>query len=78
MAVLLNHEVAMNTHCIHGCTALQEAVAQNNVEICDMLFKAGAKHNLTNMFGISPLFTAAQSGHLAILRFLLKYGKMLW
>lgn len=77
VAVLLNHGMAVNTHCIHGCTALQEAVAQNNVEICEMLLKAGAKHNLTNKFGISPLFTAAQSGHLTTLRFLLKHGKLL-
>lgn len=77
VAILLNQQVSVNTHCIHGCTALQEAVAQNNVEICEMLFKAGAKHNLTNMFGISPLFTAAQSGHPTTLRFLLKYGKLL-
>lgn len=75
VAALLNHGVAVNTHCIHGCTALQEAVAQNNIEICEMLLKAGAKHNLPNMFGISPLFTAAQSGHLAVLRFLLRCGK---
>lgn len=74
VAALLNRGVAVNTHCIQGWTALQEAVGQNNVEICEMLLKAGAKHNLKNVYGISPLFTAAQSGHLAALRFLLKHG----
>lgn len=75
MAVLLNHGVAVNTRCIQGWTALQEAVVRNNVEICEMLLKAGAKHNIANMYGITPLFTAAQSGQLATLRFLLKHGK---
>lgn len=74
VAMLLNHGAAVNTHCIQGWTALQEAVYRNNVEICEMLLKAGAKHNLPNMYGITPLFTAAQSGQLAALRFLLKHG----
>lgn len=74
VAALLNHGAAVNTHCILGWTALQEAVCRNNVEICDMLLKAGAKHNLTNVYGIAPLFSAAQSGQLAALRFLLKHG----
>lgn len=75
VAALLNHGAAVNTHCIQGWTALQEAVCRNNIEICEMLLKAGAKHNLTNVYGISPLFTAAQSGQLATLRFLLRHGK---
>lgn len=74
VATLLNHGVAVNTHCIQGWTALQEAVCRNNIEICEMLLKAGAKHNLSNMYGISPLFTAAQSGQLAALRYLLRHG----
>lgn len=64
----------MNTHCIQGWTALQEAVCRNSVEICEMLLKAGAKLSLTNIYGITPLFTAAQSGQLATLRLLLKHG----
>ncbi|KAK7944849.1 hypothetical protein WMY93_000577 [Mugilogobius chulae] len=60
--------------CIQGWTALQEAVVRNNVEICDMLLKAGAKINITNMYGISPLFTAAQIGSMDALRFLIKQG----
>uniref|UniRef100_A0A3B4XAW4 Uncharacterized protein n=1 Tax=Seriola lalandi dorsalis TaxID=1841481 RepID=A0A3B4XAW4_SERLL len=73
VAVLLNHGAAVNTHCIQGWTALQEAVVRNNVEICEMLLKAGAKHSLTNMYGISPLFSAAQTGQATTLRFLLKH-----
>lgn len=75
-AALLNHGAAVNTHCIQGWTALQEAVCRNNVEICEMLLKAGAKHNLIDIYGISPVFTAAQSGQVATLRFLLKHGTL--
>lgn len=77
VAELLNHGVAVNASCIQGWTALQEAVVRDNVEICEMLVKAGAKLNLTNMYGISPLFSAAQTGQVATLRFLLKHGKLL-
>lgn len=75
VAELLNHGVAVNTHCIRGWSALQVAVTLNNVEICEMLLKAGANLKLTNMYGITPLFTAAQTGQVAALRFLLKQGK---
>ncbi|KAG7272603.1 hypothetical protein CRUP_033112, partial [Coryphaenoides rupestris] len=43
VALLLNHGTSVNTHCIQGWTALQEAVCRNNVEICEMLVKAGAR-----------------------------------
>ena len=76
VAALLNHGAAVNSRCSQGYTALQESVVRNNVEICEMLLKAGAKHNLSNMYGISPLFTAAQYGKVATLRFLLKHGKL--
>lgn len=76
VAALLNHGAAVNTHCLLGWTALQEAMCRDNVEIGEMLLKAGAKLNLTNVYGISPLFTAAQSGQLAALRFLIKHGEL--
>ncbi|MEQ2183091.1 hypothetical protein GOODEAATRI_029088, partial [Goodea atripinnis] len=68
VAALLNHKVGVNTRCIQGWTALQETVVRGNLEICEMLLKAGAKLNLRNMYGITPLFTAAQNGQLAALR----------
>lgn len=76
VAALLNHGAAVNTHCLLGWTALQEAMCRDNVEIGEMLLKAGAKLNLTNVYGISPLFTAAQSGQIAALRFLIKHGEL--
>ncbi|CAG6016249.1 unnamed protein product [Menidia menidia] len=68
VAALLNHGAEVNTRCLQGWTALQEAVLRNNVEICEMLLKAGAKYNLSNMYGITPLFTAAQSGQARVRR----------
>lgn len=72
--MLLNHGAVVNKHCIQGWTALQEAVSRNSVEICEMLVQAGAKLSPTNMYGITPLFTAAQSGCVETLRFLIKHG----
>lgn len=74
VAALLKHGAAVNTRCLQGWTALQEAVCRNNVEICELLLQAGAKLSVTNAYGIAPLFSAAQSGQLAALRFLLKHG----
>ena len=72
--MLLNHGASVNVHCNQGWTPLQEAVCRNNVEICEMLVQAGARLTPANVYGISPLFTAAQSGQIATLRFLIKHG----
>lgn len=74
VALLLKHSTAVNKGCIQGWTALHEAVCRNNVEICEILVKAGAKVNIPNMYGITPIFVAAQSGKVDALRFLLKNG----
>ena len=76
VALLLNHGAPVNVHCIQGWTPLQEAVCRNNVEICEMLVQAGARLTPANVYGISPLFTAAQSGQVATLRFLIKHGTL--
>lgn len=73
-AALLQWGAAVNTACALGWTALQEAVCRDNVELCELLLGGGAKLHLVNVYGIAPLFTAAQSGQLAALRLLLKHG----
>lgn len=75
VAMLLNHGATVNKSCIQGWTALHEAVCRNHVEICEMLVKAGAKISTPNIYGITPIFVAAQSGKIDTLRFLLKNGK---
>lgn len=74
VAVLLKHGTTVNKNCIQGWTALHEVVCRNNVEICEILVKAGAKVSIPNMYGITPIFVAAQSGKVDTLRFLLKNG----
>lgn len=75
MAMLLNHGASVNKICNQGWTALHEAVCRNNMEICEMLVKAGAKISTPNVYGITPIFMAAQSGNIDTLRFLLKNGE---
>ena len=75
MAILLNHGAAVDTQCTQGYTALHEAVSENNVEICEMLVKAGAKLSVVSIYGMSPLSIAAQSGKLEALCFLLEQGR---
>lgn len=74
VVMLLKYSAAVNKNCIQGWTALHEAVCRNNVEICEILVKAGAKVSIPNMYGITPIFVAAQSGKVDALRFLLKNG----
>lgn len=76
VAMLLNYGASVNKNCIQGWTALHESVCRNNVEICEILVKAGAKVNMANIYGITPIFVAAQSGKVDALRMLLKNGKV--
>uniref|UniRef100_A0A673NB13 Ankyrin repeat and SOCS box protein 2-like n=1 Tax=Sinocyclocheilus rhinocerous TaxID=307959 RepID=A0A673NB13_9TELE len=63
VAMLLNYGASVNMSCIQGWTALHESVCRNNVEICEMLIKAGAKVSMPNMYGITPIFVAAQKSN---------------
>lgn len=74
MATLLNHGATVNKQCIQGWTALHEAVSHHSVEICEMLVKAGAELSYANIYGISALFVAAQSGHVQAMTFLMNNG----
>jgi len=76
VAMLLNYGASVNKNCIQGWTALHESVCRNNVEICEILVKAGAKVNMPNMYGITPIFVAAQSGKVDALRMLLRNGNI--
>lgn len=78
VAMLLNYGASVNKSCIQGWTALHESVCRNNVEICEMLMKAGAKVSIPNMYGITPIFVAAQSGKVDALRMLLKNGNIIF
>lgn len=73
--LILQFGGGVNKICIQGWTALHEAVCRNNMQICEMLVEAGAKVGTPNMYGITPLFVAAQGGRVEALRFLIKSGE---
>ncbi len=77
VAMLLNFGASVNKSCHQGWTALHESVCRNNVEICEMLMKAGAKVSIPNIYGLTPIFVAAQSGKVDALRLLLKNGNII-
>uniref|UniRef100_A0A3B3RYE3 Uncharacterized protein n=1 Tax=Paramormyrops kingsleyae TaxID=1676925 RepID=A0A3B3RYE3_9TELE len=70
--LILKFGGGVNKICIQGWTALHEAVCRNNLQICEMLVEAGAKVGTPNMYGITPLFVAAQCGRVEALHFQLK------
>ncbi len=57
-----------------GATALHWAAYHDKAEIVEKLLKAGAKADLANRYGITPLLIACQNGHEGIVRALLAAG----
>jgi ankyrin repeat protein len=49
-------------------------LARNDLDIVDFLLSAGADINHLNTRGMSPLFSAAQGGHLKVIKLLVKKG----
>src|SRR5580698_7520533 len=58
-----------------GMTALHWAAYTNDVQMVEMLLKAGANINATTrLAALTPLFVAAREGHAAVIDLLLKAG----
>jgi uncharacterized protein len=57
-----------------GATALHWAAYHDKAEIVESLLKAGAKADLKNRYGITPLLIGCQNGHESIVRALLAAG----
>jgi ankyrin repeat protein len=57
-----------------GTTALHWAAYRDDVEMADLLIKAGAKANAANDLGATPLWTACENGSEAMVRRLLAAG----
>uniref|UniRef100_A0A3B1JZ71 Ankyrin repeat and SOCS box containing 2a, tandem duplicate 2 n=1 Tax=Astyanax mexicanus TaxID=7994 RepID=A0A3B1JZ71_ASTMX len=74
VGLLLRFGASTTKSCVQGGTPLHEAVRQKNLEICKMLLQAGAKIMAKNIYGIDPVFTAAQCGTTDVLNFLLMKG----
>ena len=54
-----------------GLTSLIRSVANKNEELTKLLLAAGADPNITDLYGISPLMTAAKDGNLGTIETLL-------
>lgn len=75
--LLLSYGATVNQRCAQGWTALHEAVASNNTEICEMLIRAGASINPPNTYSIAPLTVAAQRGQIRAVCHLIDKGTVL-
>jgi len=71
---LLNQHVNVNTPEPDGATALAWAAHWNNVEIADLLIRAGAKVNVVNTFGVTPLWEACNNRSAAMVEKLVQAG----
>lgn len=71
---LLKQKVDVNAAQPDGTTALSWAVNRDEVEIADLLLRAGAKPNAANEYGVTPLWLAADAANLPMVELLLNAG----
>ncbi len=74
MRSLLNRKVDVNIAQADGTTALHWAARHDDLEITNLLIRAGANVKAANRFGITPLALACTNGNAAIIEALLKAG----
>ncbi len=71
---LLAQRVAVNTPQVDGMTALHWAAHQDDLEIAELLVRAGADVNTANRYGVTPLSLACTNGNGALVELLLTKG----
>jgi len=71
---LLQQKTDVNAPQIDGTTALHWAVQANDLELADLLIRAGAHATVANRAGATPLLLAAVNGNAAILERLIAAG----
>ncbi len=74
MRALLEKRADVNAPQVDGTTALHWAVRANDLEMTDLLLKAGASVSVANQSGATPMQLAAVNGNAAILARLLQAG----
>jgi len=72
---LVRQAVDVNAAQPDGMTALHWAVERHDLPMMNALLEAGAKHDLTNRTGASPLYLAATNGDAAAIARLLDAGE---
>lgn len=71
---LVDKESNVNAPQIDGTTALHWAVRADDLELTEMLLKAGAQPSAANQSGATPMLLSAMNGNAAILKRLIQAG----
>jgi uncharacterized protein len=71
---LLARKVDVNAPAADGTTALHWAVEHDDVELADVLIRAGAKAQAANRHGVTPIYLAATNGNATIVERLIAAG----
>lgn len=71
---LLKQRVSMDAPQVDGMTALHWATYHDDVEVTDLLVRAGANVNAANRYGVTPLSLACTNGNTVIVELLLEAG----
>jgi ankyrin repeat protein len=71
---LVQRKADVNAPQVDGTTALHWAVEANDLEMADVLIRAGANVSVTNREGVMPMQLAAMNGNAAMLERLIKAG----
>jgi ankyrin repeat protein len=71
---LLHQRVDVNAPQVDGMTALHWAAYQDDLELAEMLVRAGADVKAANRYGVTPLSLACTNGNGALVDLLLKAG----
>src|SRR5580658_1939391 len=74
LRTLLQQKADVNAPQADGTTALQWAVRENDMEMTDMLLRAGAHPSEANQSGATPMLLAAMNGNAAIIERLILAG----
>src|ERR1700730_14249849 len=71
---LADQHVNVNAAQADGTTALAWAANRDDLETADLLMRAGAKANVANEYGVTPLLLACTNRSAAMIEKLLKAG----
>mgnify|MGYP003345722415 CR=1 FL=1 len=74
LKALIQQKVDVNVPQADGATALQWAAHWNDLEMAEMLLRAGAKVDAANRHGLTPLSLACQNGSPEMIERLLRAG----
>jgi uncharacterized protein len=74
LRVLLEKKADVNAPQVDGTTALHWAVRANDLELTEMLLRAGARPSIANQSDATPMLLAAMNGNAAILERLIQAG----